>query len=84
MKKNIFLILFILLLLGCSQKEQIIDDELQFEIQTVNEEELGHLNNQSNLYTKQEIKDNYAVVVFDYKVRNGKKFHNLTVKHNFN
>ncbi|MGE7023495.1 hypothetical protein [Solibacillus cecembensis] len=83
MKKIVFVILFVLLLLGCSQKEQILDDKLQFEIQTVSEEELRHLINQSRLFTKQEIEGNYAVVVFDYKVRNGKKFHHLTVEHDF-
>ena len=83
MKKIVFVILFVLLLLGCSKKEQILDDELKFEIQTVNEEELRHLINQSRLFTKQEIEGNYAVVVFNYKVKNGKKFHKLAVKHDF-
>ena len=82
--KNLTVIVVLLFIYGCSEKELDIDDKLQFEIQNVNEEELQLLMNSSGNFTKQEIEQYYAVVALDYEIENGKKFSNLTVKHDFN
>ncbi|MFJ5788869.1 hypothetical protein ACIP9G_02180 [Lysinibacillus sp. NPDC093197] len=83
MKKFAFVILFVLLLVSCSQKELVKEDKLQFEIQNVNKQELELLVNRASNFTKQEIELYYAVIVLNYQILNGNKFHNLTVKHDF-
>ncbi|MFL0584811.1 hypothetical protein ACH0B6_19770 [Solibacillus silvestris] len=83
MKKITFLILFVSLLIGCSQKDLVLEDKLQFEIQNVNKQELELLIDSASNFTKEEIEENYAVVVLDYQILNGKKFNKLTVKHDF-
>lgn len=83
MKKIAAVILAVLLLISCSQKELVIEDKIQFEIQNINEQELELLSNRASNFTEQEIKQNYAVIVIDYQVLNGNKFNNLTVEHDF-
>ena len=81
MKKLLLALLLVMLIVGCSQKELTLDDELLFELQDVNEEEFQLLRAQTSNFTEEEIKENYATIVFDYHVRNGKKFANLTVQY---
>ncbi|WP_274310185.1 hypothetical protein [Solibacillus daqui] len=83
MKKFMFTSLIALLLVGCSQKEKTLDDELQLELQHLNEEEVKLLIHRNGNFTKEEIEQYYAVVVFDYRVRNGNKFRKLVVQHDF-
>ena len=83
MKKLIYLLLFMLFLVGCSQKELTRDDELLFELQDINDEELAALKERVTIFTEEELKQNYATIVFDYHVKNGKKFDKLTVEHQF-
>ncbi|MEK4700036.1 membrane lipoprotein lipid attachment site-containing protein [Solibacillus sp. FSL R7-0668] len=82
MKKFIFTLLCLLVLAGCGQKEPTLDDELLFELQDVNDKEFKLLMERTTNFTEQEIKQNYATLVFDYQVRNGKKFDKLTVAPN--
>lgn len=84
MKKLIYLLLFMLFLVGCSQKELTRDDELLFELQDINDEELAALKERVTIFTEEELKQNYATIVFDYHVKNSKKFNKLTVEHQFN
>lgn len=83
MKKFAAAILSLVLLTSCSQKEFVIEDKIQFEIQNVNEQELELLINRASNFTKQEIDQYYAVIVVDYQILNGNKFNELTVKHDF-
>lgn len=83
MKKITFLLFFVLLLVGCSQKELLLKDKLLFEVQKVNKSELELLVNSASNFTEEEIEKNYAVVVLNYQVLNGKKFKDLTVEHDF-
>lgn len=83
MRKFAVVILSVLLLTSCAQKELVIEDKIQFEIQNVNEQELELLSNRASNFTEREIKQNYAVIVIDYQVLNGNKFNNLTVEHDF-
>ncbi|MCH7323318.1 membrane lipoprotein lipid attachment site-containing protein [Solibacillus sp. MA9] len=83
MKKFIFPLFFVLLLVGCSQSERTLDDELQLELQHLNEEEVKMLLHRNGNFTKEEIEQYYAVLVFDYRVRNGNKFRKLAVQRDF-
>ena len=83
MNKLMYLLL-LLVLVGCSQKELTRDDELLFELQDINDEELAALKERVTIFTEEELKQNYATIVFDYHVKNGKKFNKLTVEHQFN
>lgn len=83
MKKLIYLLLFVLFLVGCSKKELTRDEELLFELQAINEEELAILKERVSLFTEEELKQNYATIVLNYHVKNGKKFDQLTVQHQF-
>ncbi|MER1957269.1 MAG: hypothetical protein ABS942_07810 [Solibacillus sp.] len=84
MNKLMYLLLLLLVLVGCSQKELTRDDELLFELQDINDEELAALKERVTIFTEEELKQNYATIVFDYHVKNGKKFNKLTVEHQFN
>lgn len=81
MKKVFLALSFVMLIVGCSQKELKLDDELLFELRDVNEEEFQLLKERAANFTEEEIKQNYATIVFDYHIRNGKKFDNLTVQY---
>ena len=59
MKKLIYLLLFVLFLVGCSQKELTRDDELLFELQDINDEELAALKERVTIFTEEELKQNY-------------------------
>lgn len=83
MKKLVYVLLVMLLLVGCSQKELTLDDELLFELQDINEEELAALKERVPIFTNEELKQNYATIVFNYHVKNGKKFDKLTVEQQF-
>lgn len=83
MKKIAAVILSVLLLISCSQKELVIEDKIKFEIQNVNEQELELLSNSASIFTEQEIEQYYAVIVVDYQILNGNKFNNLIVNHDF-
>ena len=83
MKKIAVVILAVLLLISCSQKELVIEDKIKFEIQNVNEQELELLSNRASNFTEQEIEQYYAVIIVDYQILNGNKFNNLTVNHDF-
>ncbi|MBD8036805.1 hypothetical protein H9635_08625 [Solibacillus sp. A46] len=81
MKKILLALLFVMLIVGCSQKVLTLDDELLFELQDINDEEFQLLRAKTSNFTEEEIKQNYATIVLDYHVRNGKKFDNLTVQY---
>ena len=81
MKKILLALLFVMLIVGCSQKELKLNDELLFELHDVNEEEFQLLKERTTNFTEEELKQNYATIVFDYHIRNGKKFDNLTVQY---
>ena len=83
MKKLVYLLMLLLFLVGCSQKELTLDDELLFELQDINEEELAALKEQVTIFTEEELKQNYATIVFDYHVKNGNKFDKLKVEYQF-
>ncbi|MGN7477479.1 hypothetical protein ACTHOQ_06460 [Solibacillus silvestris] len=82
MKKMMTMLLTVLLIVGCTQKELMLDDELIFELQNVNEKELELLKEHATNFTIEELKQNYATIIFDYQIQNGEKFDNLTVQHN--
>ena len=70
MKKILLALLFVMLIVGCSQKELKLNDELLFELHDVNEEEFQLLKERTTNFTEEELKQNYATIVFDYHVRN--------------